>query len=282
MTSELTPTSAPPEGAPSLEDAPSPVAPEPDSPEDPRPSAVSLDPRRQLRLKTQGERLTLHLPHPGPAAETLSWGELVQQLKQRLDGGDRFWPQGAPVWLLAQDRLLDVRQLLDLAEALKGCQLVLKWVLTSRRQTAMAAVTIGCSVEQIAEVNHLVQPAPTERPLEEPLYVQTTVRSGVEIRHPGTIVVVGDVNPGGSLVAAGDIVVWGRLRGLAQAGSQGNRHCRIMALHMQPTQLRIADLVARPPDAPPAAYVPEVAYIGQGTIRIAVATDFARQQIPTP
>jgi septum site-determining protein MinC len=63
--------------------------------------------------------------------------------------------------------------------------------------------------------------------------------------------------------------VWGRLRGMAHAGLDGNRNCRIMALQMQPTQLRIADVVARPPETPPAEYLPEVAYVGAGAIRIA-------------
>ncbi|MGB5974193.1 MAG: septum site-determining protein MinC, partial [Nodosilinea sp.] len=104
-----------------------------------------------------------------------------------------------------------------------------------------------------------------------------TVRSGVEIRHPGTVVVLGDANPGSSLVAAGDILVWGRLRGTAHAGSGGDRDRCIMALQMRPTQLRLADLVARAPDSSTTQYLPEVAYIGDNTIRIAQAQAFARQ-----
>ena len=151
---------------------------------------------------------------------------------------------------------------------------------TARGQTALAAITLGCSVEQSETVNHLVQsPQTPGQPLEHPLYLQTTVRSGVDIRHPGTIIILGDTNPGSSLLAAGDILIWGRLRGMAHAGITGNRRCRIMALQMQPTQLRIADLVARPPETPPAHYLPEVAYVGDDVIRIAVAQDFARQYL---
>ena len=88
--------------------------------------------------------------------------------------------------------------------------------------------------------------------------------------------ILGDVNPGGSVIADGDIIIWGHLRGLAHAGAGGQSNCRIMALHMQPTQLRIADKVARAPETPPAQYQPEVAYIGSDSIRIAVAADFSR------
>jgi septum site-determining protein MinC len=57
----------------------------------------------------------------------------------------------------------------------------------------------------------------------EPLYLQLTVRSGVEIRHPGTIVILGDFKSGRAVIAEGDIFVWGRLRGVAHAGARGNR-----------------------------------------------------------
>jgi septum site-determining protein MinC len=208
----------------------------------------------------------------------LGWGELLHHFKQRLTGGEPFWQPNTVVHLAAQDRLIDARQLQALDDVLTAAQLSLKRVITSRRQTAMAAVTVGYSVEQLEAEDTLVQSPPAPgKPLAEPLYLRTTVRGGVEIRHPGTIVVVGDVNPGSALVAGGDILVWGRLRGTAHAGFGGDRDRYIMALYMQPTQLRLADLVARAPDSPSAQYLPEVAYVGNNAIRIAQAQAFARQ-----
>ncbi|MBE9070739.1 septum site-determining protein MinC, partial [Leptolyngbya cf. ectocarpi LEGE 11479] len=65
-------------------------------------------------------------------------------------------------------------------------------------------------------------------------------------------------------------------------GSGGNTACRIMALHMQPTQLRIADQVARAPEKPPALYQPEVAYVNTDGIRIAIAAEFAQIHLNIP
>ncbi|MGD1860815.1 MAG: septum site-determining protein MinC [Leptolyngbyaceae cyanobacterium] len=240
--------------------------------------AVSeTDPARQVRFKTQDGKTLLLLP-PEPSEATVSpWEEVWEQLKHRLAASERFWQPQTAVYLIARDRLLDARQLQAIAAALTTAELRLKRIYTSRRQTAIAAVTAGYAVEQEMPIAHLEHASPQAgKSLDEPLYLQNTIRSGMEIRHGGTIVILGDVNPGGSLVAEGDIVVWGRLKGLAHAGSQGNRRCRIMTLHMEPTQLRIADKVARPPETPPAAYLPEVAYIGKGGIRIAPAQDFAR------
>ena len=106
-----------------------------------------------------------------------------------------------------------------------------------------------------------------------------TVRSGTEIRHPGTVIILGDINPGGIVVAEGDIVIWGRLRGIAHAGAGGNRECLIMSLQMEPTQLRIADAVARSPEKSPMQVFPEVAHITPAGIRIARANDFSRNQL---
>jgi septum site-determining protein MinC len=243
--------------------------------------APPIDPRTQLRLRNDGEHLVLLMPN-GPQAEAeggaLVWGELLQHFKQRLNCSEPFWQPNTVVHLAARDRLLDARQLQALEEILTAAQLILKRVATSRRQTAMAAVAAGYSVDQLAAEDTLVQSPPAPgKPLAEPLYLQTTVRGGVEIRHPGTIVVLGDVNPGSSLVAEGDILVWGRLRGMAHAGSRGDRSRCIMALQMHPTQLRLADLVARAPDGPTGDYLPEVAYAGDNGIRIAQAQAFAQQ-----
>ncbi len=80
-----------------------------------------------------------------------------------------------------------------------------------------------------------------------PIVVRTTCRSGVRVVSPSDCVVLGDVNPGAEIVAAGDIVVFGTLRGVAHAGAGGERSARIWALNMEPSQIRIADLVAVPP-----------------------------------
>ncbi|MBD2000171.1 septum site-determining protein MinC [Leptolyngbya sp. FACHB-541] len=269
---------------------------------------ASDNPNLQVRFKSEGGRLLLLLPPEaevsanhssasksnasqegansdsaagispsGNGANTSNWNDLWQQLKQRLNAGERFWQPETAVHLVARDRLLDVRQLQAIADALADAQLQLKRVYTSRRQTAVAAATTGYSVEQHSPVAHLNQPsAESGQALADPLYVQTVVRSGVEIRHPGTIVVLGDVNPGGSVIADGDVLVWGCLRGLAQAGAAGNGQCLIMALRMEPTQIRIAEFVARAPEMPPDQFHPEIAYVSSEGIRIARAAEFSR------
>jgi septum site-determining protein MinC len=79
-------------------------------------------------------------------------------------------------------------------------------------------------------------------------FYKGTVRSGQLVSFRGNLVVIGDVNPGGVLEAAGNIIVLGSLRGTVHAGSDGNREAFVIALHLQPVQLRIADVITRSPD----------------------------------
>ncbi|MEH2386844.1 MAG: septum site-determining protein MinC [Nostoc sp.] len=234
----------------------------------------------QVQLKSKEGRLLLILPPESQvSASELSWSDIWQQIKQRLNAGDRFRISNSPVHLMAQDRLVDARQLQELGEALSEVQLRLISVSTSRRQTAIAAVTSGYSVEQLQPVSSLVsESTATAIPQADALYLEMTVRSGVEIRHPGTVILLGDLNPGGIVIADGDIIIWGRLRGIAHAGAGGNSECLIMALQMEPTQLRIADAVARAPEKLPMQFSPEVAHITPQGIRIARASDFYRNQ----
>ncbi len=102
-----------------------------------------------------------------------------------------------------------------------------------------------------------------------PVIIRNTCRSGVRIVSPSDCVVLGDVNPGAEIIADGDVVVFGHLRGLAHAGAGGERSARIWALSIMPNQIRIADLVAVPPRGiKPAPNKFEVAEIQNGIIQV--------------
>jgi septum site-determining protein MinC len=109
----------------------------------------------------------------------------------------------------------------------------------------------------------LAQPAPTV------LYHRGTLRGGQSLANVGHVVVIGDVNPGAEIVAGGDIVVFGALRGVAHAGAQGDRSARVYALVLAPTQLRIATTIAAGAEraGEPA---PEEAFLADGADRIAI------------
>ncbi|HOQ07662.1 MAG TPA: septum site-determining protein MinC [Clostridiales bacterium] len=110
------------------------------------------------------------------------------------------------------------------------------------------------------------------RGLEEGMtkFYRGTVRSGTLVSYEGNVVILGDVNPGGEVVAAGNVVVMGSLRGLVHAGADGNKEAIVAALSLQPTQLRIADVITRPPDSgqPKQGFLPEIAFVKDDMVYI--------------
>ncbi|WP_269609637.1 septum site-determining protein MinC [Prochlorococcus marinus] len=95
-----------------------------------------------------------------------------------------------------------------------------------------------------------------------------TVRSGDYLDSPGDLLILGDVNPGAIVSAEGNIIIWGRLLGIAHAGSKGNTQATISALQLRPVQLRIAKKVARGPKEKPQIGLAEQASINSEEIVI--------------
>jgi septum site-determining protein MinC len=78
--------------------------------------------------------------------------------------------------------------------------------------------------------------------------IRRTLRSGQAVQYPGHVVVIGDVNPGAEIIAGGDVVVWGKLRGIVHAGATGDDEAVVCALSLAPLQLRIGNHIARAPE----------------------------------
>lgn len=100
-------------------------------------------------------------------------------------------------------------------------------------------------------------------------FIRHTLRSGQREEFDGNIVILGDINPGSVIVAKGNIIIMGALRGIAHAGSDGNKDAIVAAFKMNPTQLRIADIIARSPDDEVLSpQWPEIAKIKDNTVII--------------
>ncbi|MCR6095667.1 septum site-determining protein MinC [Salipaludibacillus agaradhaerens] len=78
--------------------------------------------------------------------------------------------------------------------------------------------------------------------------VARIIRSGQVIELQGDLLIIGDVNPGATVKATGNIYILGKLKGIAHAGSNGNKEAVICASVMTPSQLRIASVVRRSPE----------------------------------
>lgn len=96
------------------------------------------------------------------------------------------------------------------------------------------------------------------------------LRSGASLEFETSVVIIGDVNHGARVVSKGNIIVLGSLKGTAFAGACGNTNSFVVALDMRPTQIRIADTIARSPDKPVQEEAKEakIAFLEDGNIYI--------------
>lgn len=101
-------------------------------------------------------------------------------------------------------------------------------------------------------------------------FFKGNLRSGQVLETETSVIILGDVNPGASVVSTGNIVVIGALKGTAFAGATGNESAFVLALELNPVQIRIADTIARAPDASYKEEIKEsrIAFLEDGNIYI--------------
>ena len=100
------------------------------------------------------------------------------------------------------------------------------------------------------------------------LVINRTVRGGQEIQSQGSIMICGNVNPGAQIIAGGSIDIRGTCKGMVHAGAYGDATAFIVADRLMPTQIRIADRIAQPPEQMETPTVAERASIIDGKIVI--------------
>ena len=176
-------------------------------------------------------------------------------------------PSAGGAVLQAADRSLTLPELRAIQQLLAAEGLELLQVEGAEPSSLVAAAALGLSTHFTRASGGAGEaPSPTNAAL---TIHQGTLRSGDHLQVQGSVLLLGDVNPGARISAIGDVRVWGRLRGIAHAGCQGNEQARIVALQLRPLQLRIAGSVARgPEDLPPAGFCEEAVLLdGAITIR---------------
>jgi len=179
-----------------------------------------------------------------PTGEWSSASDLL--LTAVAEQGDFF--RGARLAIQVDDRTLSAAELGSLRSALAEHEVTLWAILSTSKASQSAAADLGLAMDiESRSVEEDDLPVDTQLPGEEAVLVQRTLRSGHSVRHPGHVIVIGDVNPGAEIIAGGHVVVWGRLRGVVHAGAAGNESAMVCALDLTPTQLRIAGQITVSP-----------------------------------
>lgn len=100
-------------------------------------------------------------------------------------------------------------------------------------------------------------------------FFKGNLRSGQVMEFETSIIILGDINAGAQVVSTGNVIILGTLNGIVFAGASGNEGSFIVAMKMNPVQLRIGDVIARSSDEksePPKE--PQIAYVEDGRIYV--------------
>jgi len=195
--------------------------------------------------------------------------DLLNGLADRLAESPSFF-RGASLTVDTSQRALRKSERMQLEDLLAIYQMsvaAIEPLEQQRRETTTAPLSpIAASRKTITVTQDMETGRRDPRESDDTLFIRRTIRSGQAIQHHSNIVVLGDVNPGAEIIAGGDIIVWGTLRGMVHAGYPNNEQALVCSLQLSPVQLRIAHLLSRPPEGFEAQPRPEVATIRQDQI----------------
>jgi septum site-determining protein MinC len=196
------------------------------------------------------------------------WEELQREIIKHVEEKAAFF-KGAKISLEVGNRALEEAELTTLRDKLTEQSVTLWAVLGNSLKTEKAAQTLGLATRLPStkpDPERNIQTLQTNNiGGESGIFIHRTLRSGFKISFEGHVTIIGDVNPGAEIIAGGNIVIWGRLRGLAHAGATGDNKAVVCALDLNPMQLRIADLIAIPPKHR-GKPIPEIASIQNGQV----------------
>ncbi len=191
--------------------------------------------------------------------DSVSFDELKEAVRDKFSGASKFFDK-ANMAISFEGRSLNdeqQRQLLDII-------------------SEVSDINIVCVID-----NDELKDAYFKRAVETKLddmaastgqFYKGTLRSGQILESESSIIILGDVNPGGKVIAKGNVIVLGSLKGNIYAGADGNEDAFVVAIDMEPMQIKIGDVIARCSDGSNSAknktHEPRIAYVDEGNIYI--------------
>lgn len=170
------------------------------------------------------------------------WKDVQSSLMEQIDERMDFF-EGAKIAVDVDERNVRAAEMGSLRDKLSERGVHLFAVISKSNVTDSVSQSLGLSTHKavLKEKDDAVRNALADG--ENAVLIRKTLRSGNSIKYPGHVFIDGDVNPGAEILASGSIYVWGKLRGSVHAGFEGAENEVICALELNPTILRIANIV---------------------------------------
>lgn len=178
---------------------------------------------QNVTIKGTKDGLTLHLD------DSCSYDELKKELDQKLSESSRS----------REDRLISVKVQVGNRYLTSNQEEELKELIRQKKNLVVDSIHSNVMTKADAE---------KKKDENDIVSVARIIRSGQVLQVPGDLLLIGDVNPGGTVIAGGNIFIMGLLKGIAHAGFYGNKKAIVAASVMKPSQLRISESITRAPD----------------------------------
>ena len=234
--------------------------------------------KQAVILKGSRDGITVHID------DKADFVSIIEILRQKVSDGKRFFA-GANTRIYFKGRKLTPEEestLLGIVSNVVGVGALPKQKDVPPPEPSIEKTfDLTTEIDQQSEVSPATKDSSDNETIQENVkknftesncaFYKSGLRSGQTIKYNGSVVILGDVNPGSEVVADGNVVVLGSLKGLAHAGASGDESCFVLANILQPVQLRIASVISSMPKsghAKPSAK-PSYAYVKDGKVCIA-------------
>lgn len=189
--------------------------------------------------------------------DEMAFEELITIIGEKFSESNKFFDSANQVAITFEGRSLSNEEQSQILDVIADkCQLKIPYIIDSSNvvETQFKEILEQQAAAKAQAANEALALQTDQEIQAEPeisndgQFYKGTLRSGRCLDVESSIVVVGDVNPGASVTAKGNIVILGCLKGTVYAGSDGNDKAFVVALDMNPMQIRIGNIIARAPD----------------------------------
>ncbi len=179
---------------------------------------------------------------------------LYEEMMQKFQASSSFFSFSKPIALKFEGKRLEQEQISEILDGISNLtSLQIAYIIdediaietkfhqliSEQEEQKAALLEVERQREQLLEA---------EKRKNDGIFYKGTLRSGQSVTSDSSVVVIGDVNPGATVSAAGNVVILGALKGYVYAGTEGNDRAFVVALEMQPMQIRIGNQIARNSD----------------------------------
>jgi septum site-determining protein MinC len=177
--------------------------------------------------------------------DQVPFAEVIKAVEEELARANGFF-RDSPAVLHFGNRALNKEEWWTLKDVLLREGLLLRYAVAAVPESRELLYREGLPVRE-----SLLLPAQESKKAQaaakgsNALYLRRSLRSGQKEVFDGDVVLVGDVNQGAEILAGGDVIVFGSLRGMVHAGYPDNKDAVVIALNLVPLQLRIGPLIGR-------------------------------------